>query len=177
MDKDNLIAFLKGLGVGLVNSFVLFELLKLIIKEDTLPNTYLILPFLIITGIMMGIAQFGADEGIGYVGLFLFVGGYIAIGIIAIVASIHYQNPIYLFTLGSVSSVFMFWYIALGNGNSNVWLISVTGALIIIASALLLGALLSVSHVWGIIVVSLMTAINLIYVIRSRIVNGSILDI
>ena len=56
MDKDNLIALLKGLGVGLVNSFVLFELLKLIIKEDTLPNTYLILPFLIITGIMMGIA-------------------------------------------------------------------------------------------------------------------------
>ena len=107
----------------------------------------------------------------------MFVGGYIAIGIIAIVASIHYQNPIYLFTIGSVSSVFMFWYIALGNGNSNVWLISVTGALIIIASALLLGALLSVSHVWGIIVVSLMTAINLIYVIRSRIVNGSILDI
>lgn len=177
MDRDNLIALLKGIGIGLVNSFVLFELMKLVLEKNPLPNPYLIIPFLLLSGIMMGISQYGADEGLGYVGLFLFLGGYVAIGVISIVASVSYQNPIYLFTIGSISSVFMFWYIALEKGISNVWLISITGALIITISAILLSLLLTFSQVWGIIIVSIMVAINLIYVIWSRITKGSILDI
>ena len=178
MDKDNFIALLKGLGIGLLNSFILFELLtKALPNAGSLENEMLLLPFIILSGIMMGIAQYGADEGLGYVSLFLFLGGYIAIGVVAVVASISYQNPLYLFTLGSISSVFMFWYIALENGNSNVWLISITGALIITISAILLNVLLASSAVFGIILVAILTAINVGYVIWSRITKGSILDV
>lgn len=178
MDRDNLVALLKGLGIGLINSFILYEFLtKVIIDAGTFENEMLLLPFILLSGIMMGIAQYGADEGLGYVSLFLFLGGYIAIAVVAIVASITYQNPMYLFTLGSISSVFMFWYIALENGNSNVWLISITGALIITISAILLEVLLASSAVFGIVLVAILTAINVGYVIYSRITKGSIVDV
>ena len=149
----------------------------MIFKPEMFQNQFLLLPFLILSGIMMGIAQYGADEGLGYFALFLFLGGYIAILLISIIASISYQNPLYLFMTGSISSVFMFWYIALEKGNSNVWLISVTAALIIAITAILLGVILSASAVWGIIITSILVVANLGYVIWSRITKGSIVDV
>ena len=178
MDRDNFFALLKGLGIGLANSLLLyFIFFKMIFKPEMFQNQLLLLPFLILSGIMMGIAQYGADEGLGYFALFLFLGGYLAIAIIAIVASISYQNPLYLFTIGSISAVFMFWYIALEKGNSNVWLISITGALIIAITAIVLFEILRVSAVWGIILTSIMVVANLSYVIWSRITKGSIVDV
>ena len=177
MDKENFFAFIKSVGLGAVYAFGLAFFIMEMLKGKNIPNQGLLIPYFVISGFMMAVSLFGADDGIGYLGLFIFAGGYIAIGVIAVVASIVYKAPTYLFTIGSISPVYLLWYFALGKGNSNVFVIGFLGILIVSVSALILIMLLEFSTVFGIILSSLLTAITSFIVIKSRIQNGSILDI
>ena len=177
MDKENFLALLKSLGLGAVYSLIFWFITAEISKGFEIENTNFLIPYVILAGILMAISLYGSDDGIGYVGAFLFFGGYIAIGVVAIVASIVCHNPVYLGTIGGISPIFILWYKALGNGNSNLWVIGVLGGIIISALTLGLMAILFYSQVFGIILTCISVAITAFVIIKSRIENGSILDI
>lgn len=176
--SDNAVGFFKSLGAGVFFAAAIGLVFWLIYgKYFTYDEIITFLaPLIIGGGLMMGFSVWGAEEGIGRVGLFLYVLAFIAPFIYAIIFAIIKKDLEYLLIPGSLSVAFVLFYIELGMGEFNPWLTFGGGGSLLVL-LLIFSFIVNASLIAAAITSIALACIAIIVVLVLKKINGSVLDV
>ena len=175
---DNVVGFFKSLGAGVIFSAIIGLVFWLIYgKYFTYEEIFLfIAPMVFGGGLMMGFSVWGAEQGLGRIGLFVYVLAYLAPFIYSVIMAIVQSNIEFLIIPGTLSVAFFLFYISFGLGEFNPWL-TFGGGGSILALLLVFSLVSGANEIAGAIVSIALFAIAIIVVLVFRKTKGSVLDV
>ena len=176
--SDNAVGFFKSLGAGVVFSAIIGFVFWLIYGKY-FNDAYILLfiaPLIFGGGLMMGFSVWGAEEGLGRVGLFVYVLAYLAPFVYSIIVSIIQKDIQYLLIPGALSVAFVLFYIEMGLGEFNPWL-TFGGGGSLLALLVVFGFIIEANELAASIVSVSLAVIAIIVVLILRKINGSVADV
>lgn len=176
--SDNFIGFIKSLLLGVFYALVLFGIFYLIVGNSFIFKEFFlfVLPVSIGAGLMMGFAVWGAETGIGRVGLTLYLASFIVPFLYGIISYFIMKDAAYLWIPGLLSAMFVMYYIQLGLGEFN-YPILIIGAITFFVFLIIFAAIGRAAELASGIVSIILGVASLITVAVLRAIHGSVLDI
>lgn len=176
--SDNARGLLKSIGAGIGYTALIVLVFYLLMKDSYVFEELLffIIPVSAGGGFLMGCSIWGAEIGLGRIGLILYLAAYIAPLVYGVVCAFTKDNLEYLMIPACLSVAFVLFYIQLGMGEYNLVLI-IVGAVSIFAILIVLSLLTKIGPLVMPIVSGVLSGLALLVVMFFRVTKGSVLDV